>query len=134
MSEKTLKDNIEQHAKGEVKEKNLWRKIAKYAKKIGVKSVYSALLMFYAYRRKDTPKWAKRIITGALAYFIAPLDLIPDLTPFLGFTDDLGILGFGMVAVAAYINDEVRAKSREQLTKWFGDYDEKELKEVDDKL
>ncbi len=134
MTEKTMNENIEEHAEKGIKEKNLWEKITKYAKKLSIKVVYSALLMFYAYRRKDTPRWAKRVITGTLAYFIAPIDAIPDLTPFLGFTDDFGVLSFGLVTVAAFINNEVREKSREQLQKWFGEVNEAELKEVDDKL
>lgn len=36
----------------------------------------------------------KAIVIGTLLYFINPLDLVPDLTPFLGFTDDLGIVYF----------------------------------------
>jgi uncharacterized membrane protein YkvA (DUF1232 family) len=71
---------------------------------------------------------------GALAYFISPIDFIPDLTPFLGFTDDLGILGMGLVAIAAYINDDVRKNARERLSKWFKNYKESDLREVDDKL
>ena len=34
----------------------------------------------------------KAILIGALIYFINPLDLIPDFTPIVGFTDDFGIL------------------------------------------
>lgn len=34
----------------------------------------------------------KAIVVGALLYFINPLDAIPDLTPFIGFGDDLGIV------------------------------------------
>ena len=74
--------------------------------------IFSVNNFAYAFKRKETPAWAKRIITGILAYFIAPLDAIPDLTPFLGFTDDVGLLGFGLVTIAAYINDEVKSKSR----------------------
>jgi lauroyl/myristoyl acyltransferase len=36
--------------------------------------------------------------------------------------------------VAAYINEEVRANARANLVSWFGDVDEAELKEIDDKL
>jgi uncharacterized membrane protein YkvA (DUF1232 family) len=132
--EDKYKNIIENTEDKEIEESSLWKKITKYAKNAGLKVVYSALLLYYAYRRKDTPAWAKRIITGTLAYFIAPLDAIPDLTPFLGFTDDLGILGIGLVMVAAYINEEVRANARANLVSWFGDVDEAELKEVDDKL
>lgn len=132
--EDKYKNIIENTEDTEIKESSFWKKIAKYAKNAGLKVVYSALLLYYAYRRKDTPAWAKRIITGTLAYFISPLDAIPDLTPFLGFTDDLGILGIGLVMVAGYVNEEVRANARANLASWFGEVDEAELKEVDDKL
>ena len=115
-------------------EEKLWSKITNYAQKTGVKVIYSVLLMWYAYKRKDTPAWAKRIILGALAYFISPIDIVPDLTPFLGFTDDLGVLGMGLVAIAAYVNDDVRKNARERLNKWFKKYNDSDLQEVDDKL
>lgn len=35
----------------------------------------------------------KAIIVGALLYFINPFDLLPDITPFLGFIDDMGVIG-----------------------------------------
>ena len=115
-------------------EEGLWKKLTKYAKQAGLKIVYSALLLFFAYRRKETPSWAKNIIIGVLGYFVAPIDLIPDLSPIIGYTDDVGVLGFGLVTVAAYINDEVRAQSRKKLHAWFGEYDEAELKSVDKNL
>lgn len=34
----------------------------------------------------------KAIVIGALIYFISPIDAIPDMAPFLGFTDDLGVV------------------------------------------
>lgn len=115
-------------------ENKLWKKISRYARQIGIKAVYSALLLFYAYRRADTPKWAKNIILGVLGYLLSPIDAIPDLSPILGYTDDLGVLGFGLVTIAAYINQEVRDSARKKLHDWFGAYNESELKEVDDKL
>lgn len=117
-----------------VTETKLWSKITNYAQKAGIKVIYSVLLMWYAYQRKDSPPWAKRIILGSLAYFISPIDLIPDLTPFLGFTDDLGVLGMGLVAIAAYVNEDVRKNARKKLNKWFKNYNDKDLQEIDDKL
>ena len=90
--------------------------------------------MFYAFRRKETPGWAKNVILGAIGYFLSPFDGIPDLTPFLGYTDDLGVLSFGLVLIAGYINDEVRGQAKECLKKWFGEIDEEELKTVDEQL
>lgn len=123
-----------QEPKEAVTENKLWKKISQYALKAGTKTIYTALLMWFAFKRKDTPAWAKRVIMGVLAYFVAPFDMIPDLTPFIGFTDDLGVLSIGLVTIAAYINDDIRTKARTQLTKWFDKVDEKELNEIDDSL
>ncbi len=115
-------------------ESGFWQKLQRFAKQIGIKTAYSALLLFYAYRRKDTPSWAKTIVIGTLGYFLAPIDAIPDLTPLIGYTDDIGWLSFGLVTIASYINGEVRDQARERLKKWFGEYDPKELEGVDKKL
>jgi uncharacterized membrane protein YkvA (DUF1232 family) len=115
-------------------ESNFWNTVQSYAKKIGVQSVYSSLLLFYAFKRKETPAWAKNIIIGVLGYLIAPIDLIPDLTPFIGYTDDLGVLGIGLVAIASYINDSVKLQAKTTLKVWFGNYDPSEIENIDQKL
>ena len=88
-----------------------WIKVKKMVRSAGVKVVYSALLLFYTYRRRETPKWAKKVIIGALGYFISPIDAIPDLTPFLGYTDDLSVLAFALSTLAFFINNEVSSSS-----------------------
>ncbi|MEZ5041292.1 MAG: YkvA family protein [Saprospiraceae bacterium] len=115
-------------------EVKLWHKLTSYARQAGIKTVYTALLMFFAYRRKDTPKWAKNIIIGLLGYFLAPIDIVPDLSPFVGYTDDLSLLSVGLVTVAGYINKEVKEQAREKLKSWFGEYDPEELAEIDNRL
>lgn len=115
-------------------ESGFWQKLQHFARQAGIKTVYSALLLFYAYRRKDTPAWAKTIVLGTLGYFLSPIDAIPDLSPIIGYTDDLGWLSFGLVTIASYINKEVRENARQRLTKWFGEYDPKELDAIDEKL
>jgi uncharacterized membrane protein YkvA (DUF1232 family) len=108
--------------------------IKKFVLNMGQKLVYSSLLMFYAYKRNDTPAWAKNIILGTLAYVLAPFDAVPDLTPLFGFTDDLGILGFGLVTIACYINEDVRGQSIERMGKMFKQIDEKVIAEVNSTL
>ncbi len=102
--------------------------------KIGSKAVYSSLLLFYAFRRDETPTWAKNIIIGALGYLVSPIDLLPDLTPVLGYTDDLGMLSFGLVTIASFINKDVKEKAVERLSKWFPEWDERAIMEVDNIL
>ncbi len=128
-----MKNPVKRYIK-QFSENKLWSKLTRYARQIGVKSVYTILLLFYAYQRSDTPRWAKNIILGVLGYLISPIDAIPDLSPIIGYTDDLGMLSFGLVTIAAYINDEVREKARKKLVDWFGNYDAKELNEVDKQL
>lgn len=115
-------------------ENRLLKKIQHFARQAGLKVVYSVLLLYYAYRRSDTPIWAKRIIIGVLGYFISPIDMLPDLSPIIGYTDDLGVLSFGLVTIAAYVNDEVRIKARQKLRDWFGNFNVEELSEVDKQL
>ena len=45
------------------------------------------------YQSPDTPKWMKAEIIGALIYVISPIDLIPDTIPFIGFIDDIFVIG-----------------------------------------
>ena len=103
-------------------------------KRLSAKVVYTVLLLYYAFHRKDTPAWAKRIIVGSIAYFLSPIDAVPDLTPFFGYTDDWSVLSFGLVTIACYIDDQVRLDSRAKLSSWFKTLDEGDLKKVDQLL
>jgi len=111
--------------------KALSKWLQKYTKSLGQKFVYSILLLINAFKRKDTPSWAKNIIIGAIGYVLAPIDTIPDLTPLLGFTDDFGVLTFGLVSIACYVNGEVRVKAKEQLKTFFSEIDEESIAGVD---
>jgi len=115
-------------------ESRFWKFIERRSRSFGQGTVYSSLLMFYAYKRKDTPGWAKRIVLGTLGYFLYPLDVVPDLSPLIGYTDDLGILSFGLVTIAAYVNQDVKDQARTHLQKWFKDTDEEAIESVDKRL
>ena len=116
----------------DIDSKGFMSKLTKHFSKLGQKFVYIAMLMYYAYQRKDTPKWAKNIIIGAISYFVSPIDAVPDLTPFLGFTDDLGVLSFGLVAISCYINDEVKENAQAALSKYFKKVNPDIIAEVDE--
>ena len=115
-------------------EESLWEKMKRSARQAGQKVIYACLLLYYASRRSEPPGWAKRIVLGTLGYFLAPIDAIPDLSPLIGYTDDLGVLSFGLATIAAYVNDEVRTQARERLAKWFDDYDQESIDEVEELL
>ena len=114
--------------------KKLFAYIKKFLSNMGQKVVYSVLLMYYAYQRSETPAWAKNIIIGTVAYVLSPFDAVPDLTPLIGFTDDIGVLGFGLVTIACYINKEVRSQSLDKMGRWFSEIDQKVIAEVNSTL
>ena len=101
-------------------EQRFWDKLKGYARTAGREVVEKALLLYYAMQEEKAPAWAKATIAGALGYFIVPLDAIADLTPAVGYADDLGVLVLAIAAVATYINDDVKQKTAEKLDAWFG--------------
>lgn len=106
---------------GEYTEAGFWSKLGSYAKSAGREVVEKALLLYYALQEDTVPAWAKTAIVGALGYFITFIDAIPDITPAVGYADDLGVLVMALAAISAYITDDVRAKTNKKLDDWFGE-------------
>ena len=98
-----------------------WDKLKRYARSAGREIVEKVLLLYYAAQEEKAPAWAKATIAGALGYFIVPLDAVADLTPVVGYADDLGVLVLALAAVASYINDDVRERTAQKMRDWFGD-------------
>jgi uncharacterized membrane protein YkvA (DUF1232 family) len=105
----------------EFSEGGFWDKVKTYGKQAGREVVEKALWLFYAAKAPGTPAWAKTAIYGALAYFIFPLDAIPDFAPLVGYTDDLGVLVAALGTVASYITDDIKQQASTQLGAWFGE-------------
>ncbi|MGR2739385.1 YkvA family protein [Billgrantia sp. Q4P2] len=101
-------------------EDGFWDKVAHSARRVGKKTLEPALKMHYSAQDPSTPLWAKTAIYGALGYFISPIDAIPDLTPLIGYTDDMGVLAGALAIVAAHINDKHREQAKATLARWFG--------------
>ena len=99
-------------------------KLIRYAKTAGREVVEKALWLYYASRSPATPVWAKTAIYGALGYFISLIDAVPDFTPIIGYTDDLGVLVAALATVTAYVTPEIKTKANEKLRQWFGEPDE----------
>ena len=114
--------------------KSILQYIISKANSVGQGLAYSVFLMYYAWKSPETPAWAKRVIMGAIAYLLAPIDGIPDLTPFIGFTDDLSILSVSLMAIAYYVNDEVKINAKKAMGKYFTEIDVKSITDIDEKL
>jgi uncharacterized membrane protein YkvA (DUF1232 family) len=70
---------------------------------------------YYAMLDPATPARARLTLLAALAYFVAPFDVVPDLIAGLGFMDDATVLLAAISAVRGSIRDEHRAAARQAL-------------------
>jgi len=115
-------------------EDSLWKKIRQYSKSAGATVVYAVLLLYYLMKDRQVGFRTKLSITAALGYFILPTDAILDLTPLIGYSDDLGVLLFALTQVSSNITPEIKEKARKKLSDWFGEIDERELKDIEKKI
>lgn len=72
---------------------------------------------YYCAFDQATPMKAKGILIGALAYFILPFDMVPDLVLGLGFTDDLAVLLAAVNVVRTHMTEAHRQRARETLAR-----------------
>jgi len=84
-------------------DENLWSKLEKGGKRI---SFARDIVALYNFMKDPIVRWhRKAIVVAALIYFIVPLDSIPDLTPFFGYLDDLGVI----TALLKYLGSELKS-------------------------
>ena len=101
-------------------ESGFWRTVRRRARLAGREAIEHALVLYYTLRSPHTPVWAKTAIIGALGYFISVVDAIPDLTPVLGYTDDVGVLLAALAAVARSVTPAIRERARREAAALFG--------------
>ena len=70
---------------------------------------------WYAARDPLTPLKAKGVLFAAAAYFVMPVDMVPDFIAGLGFTDDATVLATALGVVGMYVKDRHRAAARKLL-------------------
>ena len=78
------------------------------------------LAAYYCAFDRDTPLHVKGALVGALAYFVLPMDAIPDVLPVIGFTDDAAVLAATLKLVSDHITPLHRDAAREKLTELSG--------------
>ena len=66
-----------------------------------------------------TPPQARFTLLAALTYLLVPTDLIPDLLPVAGFSDDLVALTAVMGLCRNHITPEIRQRAQRKLDQWF---------------
>jgi len=73
------------------------------------------LAAYYCAFDRGTPFQVKAALVGAIAYFVLPVDAIPDVLPVIGFSDDAAVLATVIKLVASTIRLEHREAARAAL-------------------
>ena len=67
----------------------------------------------------DTPSPVRLTMVAALSYVLMPADLIPDILPVAGFSDDLVALTAMVGIWRNHLTPEIQARARCRLDQWF---------------
>ena len=90
-----------------------WPKMAKVLARIPFAE--NAVAAWYCAFDPATPARVKGILLAALAYFIMPIDVVPDLLIGIGFTDDMAVLATAIGLIKSHIKEEHYEAAREKL-------------------
>jgi len=94
-------------------QKGFWPKIRRTAARIPF--ARQVISVWYSARDPETPAAAKGIMLGALAYFVMPIDAIPDVFAGIGFTDDAAVIAALIATVGAHIRQRHRDQAEAAL-------------------
>jgi uncharacterized membrane protein YkvA (DUF1232 family) len=91
-----------------------WPKVTRVAAQLPFAE--DLLAAYYCAFDRQTPNHVRVILIGALAYFVMPFDVVPDLLPMLGYADDAAVLAAALKAVTDAIRPEHRDAARRMLS------------------
>ena len=90
-----------------------WPKLKKVIRRIPFANELVAA--YYCAMDEATPLRVRATLLGALAYFIMPIDAIPDVIAGLGFTDDAAVLALAIRMVASHMKPKHRDQAQQAL-------------------
>ena len=95
--------------------RGFWHKLRRFAARLPFAE--DLLAAYYCAFDRDTPLQVKAALLGALAYFVLPFDVIPDMLPILGFADDAAVLATALRLVASHLKPEHREAAQRAMAR-----------------
>ncbi len=92
---------------------NFWNTLKKAAGVIPFSN--DLVAAYFCAMDPQTPTRVRVILFGALAYFIMPLDSIPDFLIVFGFSDDAAVVTAAITAVRSYLTPSHYAAAKDAL-------------------
>ena len=99
--------------------RGFWAKLRRFASSLPFAE--DLLAAYYCAFDRATPRHVQVALVGALAYFVLPFDVIPDMLPVIGFTDDAAVLATALKLVAAHMRPEHREAARRAIARGLAD-------------
>jgi uncharacterized membrane protein YkvA (DUF1232 family) len=94
--------------------RNFWRKLRQLVSQVPFAE--DLVAAHYCAFDRETPGHVKAALIGALAYFVLPMDAVPDVLPVIGFGDDAAVLAAAIKLVTSHITPDHREAARRTLT------------------
>ena len=117
MNEKIDVDKqLEKHSDHYSDEKFL-KKAKNEGKGLGFKALSAATTLYAALKIDQMSRSNKLIILGALGYFIFPFDIVADILPLVGLSDDTFIIIAALTKVYKSITDEMKVEGEQIAVK-----------------
>jgi len=96
--------------------REFWRKLGPVV--AGIPFAEDLLAAYYCAFDRDTPNHVKGLLLAALAYFVLPMDAVPDMLPIIGFTDDAAVLAATFKLVSDNITPVHRQAAKSKLAEF----------------
>lgn len=93
--------------------KDFLRKLRRLASKLPFAE--DLLTAYYCAFDRQTPTHVRAMLFGALAYFVLPFDIEPDILPIIGFTDDAAVLAATIKLIWSHIQPTHREAAQKAL-------------------
>jgi uncharacterized membrane protein YkvA (DUF1232 family) len=100
-------------------QRDFWRKLKGAV--AGLPFAEDLLAAYYCAFDRQTPLHVKAVLLGAIAYFILPMDFIPDYIPVIGYTDDAAVLAGAIKLVTSHITADHREAAQSMLARLRGE-------------
>jgi uncharacterized membrane protein YkvA (DUF1232 family) len=97
-------DEETQNSRAEKVRKGFWPTMKKAARHMPF--ARDVVASFYCAIDPATPRYSRGILLAALAYFVLPLDVVPDFFAVVGFSDDMAVLAMAFSAIRGNIKQE----------------------------
>ena len=94
--------------------RSFWRKLRRVMGRIPFAE--DAVAMYYCALDPATPLRVRATLYAALAYFVLPLDMVPDFIAGFGFTDDIAVLTAALAAVRGSLAERHYIAARKSLS------------------